>query len=61
MKPGVEKPASAELEAYVRDLLLATHIPVHWLFLDELPKTVSLKVDRPAVISLFQEAFGTTD
>ncbi len=61
LKPGVEKPASAELEAYVRDLLLATHIPVHWLFLDELPKTVSLKVDRPAVISLFQEAFGTTD
>ena len=49
----VLRPALDELEAFLREQVLATYIPVHWLFVDELPKTVSLKVDRPAVIRLF--------
>ena len=53
VKPGVTAPSLEELEAYLREQVLATYIPVHWLFVDELPKTVSLKVDRPAVIRLF--------
>jgi long-chain acyl-CoA synthetase len=53
IKPGVAAPAIEEIEAYLREQVLATHIPVQWLFVDELPKTVSLKVDRPAVIRLF--------
>ena len=53
VKPGVTAPSLEELEAYLREQVLATYIPVPWLFVDELPKTVSLKVDRPAVIRLF--------
>ena len=55
LKPGVAAPDAAELEAYLRQQVLATHIPVRWLIVDELPKTVSMKVDRPAVAKLFVE------
>jgi long-chain acyl-CoA synthetase len=62
LKPGAPALMTAEeLEAYLREQLLATHIPVHWLFLSELPKTVSLKVDRPAVVRLFEEAASAKD
>lgn len=54
-KPGIEEPNVAELEAHLREKVLATHIPGRWLIVDELPKTVSLKVDRPAVIALFSK------
>jgi long-chain acyl-CoA synthetase len=53
------RPTVDELEAYLREQVLATHIPVRWLFLNELPKTVSMKVDRPAVMQLFAEATAT--
>jgi acyl-coenzyme A synthetase/AMP-(fatty) acid ligase len=56
LKPGVSPPAVAELEAHLRELVLATHIPVRWKFLGELPKTVSMKVDRPALVQLFADA-----
>jgi long-chain acyl-CoA synthetase len=56
LKPGASTPSDAEFEAHIRELVLATHIPVKWLVVNELPKTVSLKVDRPAVGRLFQEA-----
>lgn len=53
---GCRDAGIAELEAHLRELVLATHFPVRWLIADELPKTVSLKVDRPAVARLFQTA-----
>jgi long-chain acyl-CoA synthetase len=53
IKPGVAAPSIEEIEAYLREQVLATHIPVRWLIVDELPKTVSMKVDRPAVIRQF--------
>jgi long-chain acyl-CoA synthetase len=53
IKPGVRAPTIEEIEAYLREQVLATHIPVQWVIVDELPKTVSMKVDRPAVIRLF--------
>jgi long-chain acyl-CoA synthetase len=55
LKPGVLPPTIGEVEAYLRDQVLATHIPARWLFLGELPRTVSMKVDRPAIIRLFEE------
>jgi acyl-coenzyme A synthetase/AMP-(fatty) acid ligase len=55
LKPGVDTPTFAELEAHLRQNVLATYIPVYWKIVDELPKTVSLKVDRPAVIQLFAD------
>ena len=55
LKPGVEQPASADLEAHLRSHILATHIPVVWRFVAALPRTPSLKIDRPAVRRLFEE------
>jgi acyl-coenzyme A synthetase/AMP-(fatty) acid ligase len=52
-RKGVEQPGTAELESHLRRHVLATHIPVHWRFVDTLPKTPSFKVDRPAVKRLF--------
>ncbi len=54
LKPGTIAPSVTELEAHLRERLLATHIPVHWRFVDSLPRTPSLKVDRPALRKLFE-------
>lgn len=54
LKPDVA--ASIEqLEAHLREHLPATHIPVHWRFVAELPRTPSFKVDRPALRRLFTD------
>lgn len=53
LRPGVTAPTADELSTHLRKHLLATHIPVHWKFVDSLPKTPSFKIDRPAVKRLF--------
>jgi len=55
LRPGVAQPSLGELEAHLRQHVLATHIPAHWRFVDDLPKTPSLKIDRPGVRALFGE------
>jgi long-chain acyl-CoA synthetase len=55
IKPGKAQPAVAELESHLRERVLATHIPVAWRFVTELPTTPSLKIDRPAVRALFAD------
>ena len=55
LKPGVEQPSIAELEAHLRSNILSTHIPVVWRFVAALPTTPSMKIDRPAVRRLFEE------
>ncbi len=52
-KPDVVPPGIAELETHLRDQVYATHIPVIWRFVRDLPRTPSLKVDRPALRRLF--------
>ena len=52
--PGVDTPTSSDVEAYLRELVPATHIPVAWNFVDTLPRTPSMKVDQPAVRQLFE-------
>jgi long-chain acyl-CoA synthetase len=52
-RPGM-KAEPAELEAHLRRQLPATHVPVHWRFVQELPRTPSLKVERPALRRLFE-------
>ena len=55
-KPDVEPPDAKELEAHLRQKVLATHIPVHWRFVDTMPLTPSMKIDRGAVARLFEDA-----
>ncbi len=54
LKPGVDRPEVADLEAHLRRHVYATHIPVAWRIVEELPRTPSLKIDRPAVRRLFE-------
>lgn len=56
LKPDVPAPSPDELETHLRQHVLATHIPVKWLFCDDLPRTPSHKTDRPAVRKLFEES-----
>ena len=53
LKPGAERPSEAELEALIRANLMAYCVPVAYRFVDELPRTPSLKVSMPAVRELF--------
>ena len=52
LKPDAERPTIAQLEAHLRAHLPATYVPVTWRFIDDLPRTPSLKVDRPALRQL---------
>jgi acyl-coenzyme A synthetase/AMP-(fatty) acid ligase len=54
LKPGSHEPSISELEAHLRQHVLATHIPVHWRFVEDLPKNASMKIDRLGVRALFE-------
>jgi acyl-coenzyme A synthetase/AMP-(fatty) acid ligase len=54
IRPGVSRPTAGDLEHHLRDHVYATHIPVAWRFVDELPRTASFKVDGAAVRGLFE-------
>jgi long-chain acyl-CoA synthetase len=56
LKPGMARPSVAELEAHLRQNVPATHIPVTWHFVDRLPLTPMMKVDRAALHRLFETA-----
>jgi long-chain acyl-CoA synthetase len=47
--PGID-----ELERHLRGLVYATHMPVAWRVVKELPRTASFKVDRRAARDLFE-------
>jgi acyl-coenzyme A synthetase/AMP-(fatty) acid ligase len=38
----------------LRRHVYATHVPAAWRIVEELPRTPSLKIDRPAVRRLFE-------
>ena len=56
LSPSAQRPSAADLEAHLRDQLPATHIPTQWRFVEELPKTPSMKIDRPAALALFEHS-----
>jgi acyl-coenzyme A synthetase/AMP-(fatty) acid ligase len=55
IKPGQEQPSPQAIEKHLREHVMATHVPVHWRFVDELPKTLSFKVHRPALLEMFAD------
>jgi acyl-coenzyme A synthetase/AMP-(fatty) acid ligase len=55
LRSGVARPTVDELEAHLRQHVLATHIPAHWRFVEDLPKNASMKVDRLGVRGLFEQ------
>jgi long-chain acyl-CoA synthetase len=59
LKPGAARPTVDELETHLRRHIEATHIPVAWRFVDTLPYTAMMKVDRLALRRLFETAAET--
>jgi len=57
---GAPAPAPEELRAWCRERLLPYEVPVEFLHVEALPRSVSQKVDRAGLLSLFEEhALGT--
>lgn len=54
LRPGVQPPTAAQLEAHLRQHLLATHIPTSFRIVEQLPHNASHKVDRRGVRALFE-------
>lgn len=55
LRPGHDRPSPEAIETHLREHVMATHVPVHWRFVEELPKTLSFKVHRPALADLFAD------
>jgi long-chain acyl-CoA synthetase len=53
IRRGASRPTTGDLERHLRDHVYATHVPVAWRFVDDLPRTPSLKVDRAAARRIF--------
>ena len=53
MIEGTSAPDPASLEKHLRQYLAAYMIPTAFRFVEDLPRTASLKIDRPAVKALF--------
>lgn len=54
LDPAAPHPTIVELTEHLREHVMATHIPVHWRIVDQLPRNPSMKIDRPAVKALFE-------
>jgi len=54
LKPGAAPLSDADLNAFVRKHLPATHVPAKWLYVDQLPRNASFKLDRLAIGSLLE-------
>jgi long-chain acyl-CoA synthetase len=52
-KRDAVEPTVDELERHLRDHVYATHIPVAWRVVEELPRTASFKIDHRALRDLF--------
>jgi long-chain acyl-CoA synthetase len=55
---GEEQPDTEDLEAFLREHVPATHIPVHWHFVDAIPRTSSEKIARAGLKQLYAELTG---
>lgn len=53
---GAEQPSEDELVAWVKERMTSYSVPTAWQFVDELPRTPSMKVSMPAVRELFAKS-----
>ncbi|MFT4025488.1 MAG: fatty acid--CoA ligase family protein [Novosphingobium sp.] len=56
LDPDTPRPSVEDLSAHLRQHVMATHIPVHWQIVEQLPRNPSMKIDRPGVKALFEPA-----
>ena len=55
LKTAATKPSEAELKAYAREHLIAYQVPVKFMFVDDVPRTPSLKPALADVRALFED------
>jgi len=48
------------LEEHLRQHVYATHIPVRWVFVEAIPRNISLKADQVAIRALFEVRSGSS-
>lgn len=60
LRTGAAQPDDAELEAFLRERLLPYQVPAKFKYVDEVPRTPSLKPALPQVSELFNETAATT-
>lgn len=53
LRRGVDAPEPEALKQYLRALLLPYQVPVHFRFVDDLPRTPSMKPSTPGMLALF--------
>jgi acyl-coenzyme A synthetase/AMP-(fatty) acid ligase len=58
LDPRKPKPSVEELDAHLRQNLPSTHLPAAWRFVEKLPYTNMMKVDRVALRRLFETVHG---
>jgi len=56
LKSGAPRPTDKELYEHARRELVVHHVPAHFIIVDALPRTTSMKVDLVAVKRLFEVA-----
>lgn len=56
IRDGVARPAAAELRQWLAERLARYHLPTEIKVVDELPRTPSMKVSRPDVRAMFEQA-----
>lgn len=54
VRPGSAAPDFNDLEAFLRERVPATNIPVDWRIIDEMPYTNTMKIHRGTIKSLFE-------
>lgn len=55
--PGEDRPEPAELRTFAREQMAPYMVPVAFELVDALPRTLSMKVDRPALRAMFASRY----
>lgn len=55
LRAGAERPDPEELKRFLKDRLIAYQVPVHFRFVDDFPRTPSMKPSAPGLKALFEE------
>lgn len=54
LKNGAEAPALEDLKAFLKERLIAYQVPVHFRFVEDFPRTPSMKPSAPGLKALFE-------
>lgn len=56
LREGVQAPTVDTLKAFLKERLIAYAVPVHFRFVDDFPRTPSMKPSTPGLQALFEDA-----